>query len=157
MRRWGPQAAAVVIATGAVVSSCGGAYGGATVGQQVASWARESNLSSALGAIRADMSRISTMTDAAHAAAMRTDCDVLVTDTLAANEQLPTPDDLLTTLLSMAYASAASAGHDCFSRAGEAGARLARSADERRRATTELIQAEARYDALTSTLPGGKP
>jgi hypothetical protein len=74
-------------------------------------------------------------------------CDVLITDALAANEQLPTPDAALTALLARAYATAATSGRACFSGAGPA------TADgDAQSALRLLVQAEARYDAVTSAL-----
>ena len=87
---------------------------------------------------------------------MRTACDVLVTDSLADNEQLPTPDSHLTLDLSRAYGSAADAGRACFEGSG-AGTQEPSADTERVRAVSELVVAEARYDSVISNLPGGTP
>jgi hypothetical protein len=75
---------------------------------------------------------------------------VLVTDALSANQQLPTPDDALTHLLSSAYESAATAGRQCFSGVTA----QVTAATRARRADAELVRAQARYDSLTSALSG---
>ncbi len=49
----------------------------------------------------------------------RTDCDVLVTDALVANQNLPSPDPTLTDLLGTAYSVAGDAGHRCLTTAGD--------------------------------------
>ena len=85
---------------------------------------------------------------------MRTDCDVLVNDALGANQNLPSPDDTLTRILSAAYASASAAGRHCLTGAGGAEALLARSSAELATAASGYVKAEARLDALGATGPG---
>ena len=81
---------------------------------------------------------------------LRTDCDVLVTDALVANQNLPSPDPTLTDLLGTAYSVAGDAGHRLpHGRRGTAGQR-ARSAAERTAAHRDLIKALARFDAVTT-------
>jgi hypothetical protein len=136
--------ALVVLATGPGLAACG--VGSSSLGQQVQSWGSSTGFSGTLRQLRADLRRVgSVSTDAA--GQRRTVCDVLVTDALAANQQLPTPDHALTALLSLAYGSAAASGRACFS-----GAPLASAQSGATTASTQLVQAEARYDALTSPL-----
>lgn len=151
------RAVPVVLVSGLALLGCGGPYGNGSPAQQVTEWARSTAFLSTLSRVRADLAHVpSSATSAPSApAALRTACDVLVTDSLAANEQLPTPDDALTAALSDAYAKAGAAGHDCFRGAAGDEALLARAAAERAAALAGLVRGEARYDALTSSLPGG--
>jgi len=136
---------AVALAGGAALGGCGGSP--TTAAQQARTWASNAGFGSSTSQLDGDLARLSSLaTDSA--AVRRTDCDVLVTDALNANEQLPTPDGSLTGLLSQAYGAAASAGRDCFA----GGARLALTGPQAQRARTALVEAQARYDSLTSTL-----
>jgi hypothetical protein len=110
-----------------------------------------------MSTLQGDIRRISAAQSSEDDAALRTDCDVLVTDALSANQNLPTPDSQLTNVLSRAYTSAANAGKDCLCAAGghtcPAGVRgkadLWRgSAAERSAAQRGFIEAEARVDFL---------
>ena len=144
---------AAVLVSGVALAGCASPYGSGPPSRQLATWASSSSFTVSLARLRADLRRIGTPATAG-AAATRTACDVLVTDALAANQQLPTPDGPLTTLLSAAYTDAAAAGRDCFHGAGGDSALASRSAGERARALAGLVRAEARFDALTSSLPG---
>ncbi len=150
-----------------VLGACGSPYTGSTVGQQVESWATTSpdpKFATAVSTLRADMRRIANA-QSSHEAILRTDCDVLVTDALSANQNLPTPDSQLTNVLSRAYSSAANAGKDCLCAAGghacavgspgEASL-LRRSTAERSAAERGFIKAEARVDFLAVTSGGGR-
>jgi hypothetical protein len=111
----------------------------------VTSWATTTGFAASVSTVQGDLRRIDAL--AQSSPALKTDCDVLVTDALSANENLPTPDETLTNLLSTAYSVAGSAGHDCFS----GGARLlARSVTERVTARRDLIKSLAQYDAVTT-------
>ena len=120
--------------------------------QQVRTWARSTSLASDISTVRGDLVHEASL-PLAPGAALRTVCDVLVTDALDANEQLPTPDATLTTLLSRAYTEAAAAGHDCFNGAGGNTTDLDRSVGARQAAERDLVVAQARYDSLISALP----
>lgn len=138
-------AGGTLLAAGSLLGACGGSP--PTVAQQVRTWAASAGFASSTSELEGDLSRLSSLpTDTA--AARRTDCDVLVTDSLSANEQLPTPDASLTSLLARAYADAAEAGRDCYT----GGARLAGTGPAVQQAHTALVEAEARYDSLTSSL-----
>jgi hypothetical protein len=79
---------------------------------------------------------------------VRTDCDVLVNDALGANQNLPTPDDVLTRILSSAYEAASAAGRHCLSGAGGDRGLLARSRAELATAESGYVKAQARLDAV---------
>lgn len=129
------------------------------------SWATSSpdpKFAAALSTLRGDISRTREAESSHDQGALRTACDVLVTDALSANQNLPAPDSNLTNLLSNAYTSAADAGKDCLCAAGGGGCRsgahasaglLDRSAAESSAAERGFIAAEARFDYLT-TLSG---
>ena len=145
------RAAPVLLAAGCALAGCGA---GGSPAQQLARWADGSGFVQTLARLRGDLARVGAP---AAPGAVRTTCDVLVTDSLTANEQLPTPDDRLTALLSSAYTAAAGAGHDCFAGAGGDAALLARAASQRDVARRDLVEAEARYDAVSSPLPRSAP
>jgi len=135
-----------LLAAGSALAACGG--GSPSLGQQVQSWGGSTGFSGTLRQLRADLRRVGAVS-ADDAGQRRTVCDVLVTDALADNEQLPTPDGALTTLLARAYGTAAASGRACFG-----GSPLAQAQSDARTALTQLVQAEARYDALASSLGG---
>jgi hypothetical protein len=136
----------VLLAGGSVLVACGGAS--PPLGQQVQSWGSATGFAGALRQLRTDLRRVAALSTES-AGIRRTVCDVLVTDALTDNEQLPTPDRALTALLARAYGSAAASGRACFE-----GTSLVVAQAGARSATTQLVQAEARYDALTSSLGG---
>ena len=145
-------AAPVLLAAGCALAGCGGSAG--SPAQQLTRWADSSGFVQTLARLRGDLARVGAP---ASPGAVRTACDVLVTDSLTANEQLPTPDDRLTALLSSAYSSAAGAGHDCYSGAGGDASLLASATRRRDAALRELVKAEARCDAVSATLPATAP
>lgn len=150
-----------VVLSAVVLAACGSQYAGSTVGQQVQSWASTSpdpQFSAAMSMLQGDLRRVAFARATGDDAALLTDCDVLVTDALSANQNLPTPDGQLTNVLSRAYAAAASAGKICLCAAGahtcpahdHASKRLfEQSAQERAAAERGFIKAEARVDLLT--------
>lgn len=140
---------------GFVLSACGPTFPGATVAQQLTGWAHSTGFTAQVTLIQGDLARIDRLTPRRDPGTLRTDCDVLVTDTLAANQNLPTPDQTLTDRLSTAYGAAGLAGHDCFSGAGGSTPFLTRSTSLRVTARRDLIRALARYDAVTTGLAGG--
>jgi hypothetical protein len=145
---------AVLVVAGLVLASCGSPYPGATLGQQVQSWARSTGWSGSLSALRGDASRI-VLVEARHdPAGVRTDCDVLVNDALDANQNLPTPDDTLTHILSAAYSAAAAAGRQCVTGTGGDGGLSARSHAELAAAASGYVKAEARVDDVGATVAG---
>lgn len=145
----GRLAVTVVVALGAgVLGACGP---GGSLAQQVREWATSSGWQASVSELRGDLGRLPAITSES-AGVRRTACDVLVTDALNANEQLPTPDQALTSLLSKAYSAAADAGRHCYSGGPEVSAVPA----EQQAAARALVQAQARYDELTSTLHAGR-
>jgi hypothetical protein len=155
-RRGALQLAAgvAVVAGGVALTACGSPYPGRTLGQQVRSWASSTNLSGSLASLRGDARRVLAVEAGHDPAAVRTDCDVLVNDALAANQNLPTPDDMLSGILTTAYGTAAAAGRECIRAAGDA-AVLARAASDLSRAAEGYVKAQARLDVLGATGTGG--
>ncbi len=140
----GPAAVAVS-GLGLLLAACGSTFSGTTLSQQVTSWAATAGFSASVSLLQGDLARI----DAASDTALTTECNVLVYDSLSANQNLPTPDPALTTLLSTAYSVAGEAGHACLSGSSD-GVRRARSAAPRTAARRDLIKALARFDAVTT-------
>jgi hypothetical protein len=141
----------LALVAGLTLLGCGSPYGGGSPAQQVTAWAKSTGFGASLARLRGDLAHVSS---SAPGPSLRTACDVLVTDTLGANQQLPTPDGALTGALADAYAKAGAAGRDCFRGAAGDQALLGRAAAERAEALAALVRAEARFDALTSPLPG---
>ena len=137
-----------VAVLGAGLALAGCAAGG-TPAQQVRAWVTSTGWDATLRQLQGDLAMVAALGPAGAAPARRTICDVLVTDALSANEQLPTPDGRFTRLLSEAYGAAATAGHHCF----DGGAALAGAPAEARAAARTLLEADARYDELVSSLP----
>jgi hypothetical protein len=147
------RGAALVVAA-LVLASCGSPFPGATLGQQVHSWVTSTGLTGSLSTLRSDARRVALLETRHDAAGVRTDCDVLVNDALSANQNLPSPDPVLTRILSAAYAAASAGGRHCLT--GAAGNRvlLAQSNTELATAGTGYVKAQARLDALNATDPG---
>jgi hypothetical protein len=144
--------AALLVVTGLVLASCGSPYPGATLGAQVQSWAKSTGLTGSLRALRTDAHRIALVEARHDPRSVRTDCDVLVNDALSANQNLPAPDDVLTHILSAAYASASAAGRHCLAGAGGNAGLVARSKAELGSAASGYVKAQARLDDLGATL-----
>ncbi len=142
---------ALLVVAALVLASCGSPFPGATLGQQVHSWAVTTGLSASLSTLRGDARRIGEVEARHDAAGLRTDCDVLVNDALSANQNLPSPDATLTRILSAAYASASTAGRHCLDGAGGDRSLLASSASELAAAASGWVKAEARLDDLDAT------
>jgi hypothetical protein len=140
---------------GLALAACGSTFTGNTLAEQVSNWATSTGFSTQVEVLQADLRRIGPAAPGRSPGSLKTDCDVLVTDTLAANQNLPSPDLTLTTLLSDAYTAAGTAGHDCFSGAGGSSPLLARSLTQRTTARRDLIKSLARYDAVTVAVAGG--
>jgi hypothetical protein len=137
---------------------------GGTPRQQMQNWEEGTGFAGTVGTLRADVARISTVV-AQHrgAGAVHADCGVLLVDAERANTELPTPDDVLTRLLSESYSELGRAANDCYDAGGSTGALQARSARERAAGRTLLARAVARLDRVlgttvattTTTSPGG--
>jgi hypothetical protein len=145
----------LTVAAGLVLVACGSPYAGSTVAQQVQSWIKTTGFVASLDALRGDASRIAVIEARHDAGAQHTDCDVLVDDVLGANQNLPTPDDQLTRILSSAYSAASDAGRRCAS--GAAGSGWSQVQEDLSRAGSGYIKAQARLDALNVTVAGLGP
>jgi hypothetical protein len=145
----------IVVGAGVLLAACGGQFSGSTVAEQTTSWARQTGFLAAIGSLHDDLARVAqAIRQGDPPPSLRTDCDVLVTDALSANQNLPAPDDTLSKSLSQAYSTAADAGRDCLRGAGtHLSPLLARSGIERARAQVELVEAEARFDSVTTGSP----
>ncbi len=85
---------------------------------------------------------------------LKTLCAVLGDAARQGNDNLPTPDQTLTTALSNAYDTAFDAGEECYKSADDGDAGAARvSAGERARAAVMLSAAVARYVQVTGKVP----
>ncbi len=140
---------ATIPGLGLVLAACGHSFSGTTLSEQVTNWETSSSptLSASVSDIQGDIRRI----DASKSdppKPLPAECEVLVTDVLTANQNLPTPDQTLTDLLAKAYADGGDAGHDCDS--GASVRQLARSATERATTRRDLIKALARVDQVTA-------
>ncbi len=165
---------ALLIAAVGSLGGCGNTYAGSTVAQQVKSWIQTSpdpKFSQAVSTIEGDFHRVTEAQSqmASDLKLLRTECDVLVTDALSANQNLPTPDAQLTDVLSSAYGSAATAGQNCFCAAGgrpcppgasgnpsDRPVLLERSATERATSERALIEAQARVDQQIEQAQGSR-
>src|ERR1700683_2044674 len=124
-----------------VLAACGSAYSGSTLAQQVTSWAKSTGFSAEVSTVQSDIRLVDSLSAGSQAAEIKTACAVLVQDTLIANQNLPSPDETLTDLLSTAYSEAGVAGKDCLSGAGHENDLQSRSATERVTARRDLIKA----------------
>jgi len=140
---------------GLVLAACGSTFPGNTLAEQVSGWAKTTGFSAQVSTVQGDLRRIAVAGQSP--GSVRTVCDVLETDVLAANQNLPTPDHALTTFLSDAYSAAGTAGRDCFSSAGGSTRLTAAALAQRTTARRDLIKALARYDSLTVGLADGSP
>jgi hypothetical protein len=152
IRSRGRRLASVVSVTipglGLLLAACGSTFSGTTLSQQVTSWSTTAGFSASVSTLQGDIRRVDAVQH--DPADLPADCNLLVIDALSANQNLPTPDQTLTSLLSTAYSVAGDAGHSCLSGAGDGTRLLARSATERTAAQRDLIKALARFDAVTT-------
>jgi len=136
-----------VVAGSLLLGACGASYSGTTLSAQVSSWASSTGFTGAVSQLQGDLRRVKGYSSTP-GSSWKTDCDVLVTDALDTNQNLPSPDQQLTDLLASAYSAAGDAGHGCFE--GVRGAGLVRFTTERTTALRDLVKSLARYDALTT-------
>lgn len=142
--------AIVLSAVALLLSSCAGADEQGTPAERIQAWVKGSRFANSVGTLRADSVRIETVINEHHgSSAIRTDCSVIVTDASSANDELPTPDTLLTELLSRAYALEGSAGSACYAAGSTNKALLSRSARDRVEANDLFNDAIARISAIT--------
>jgi hypothetical protein len=136
-----------VVAGGALGMACSTQYSG-TLAQQFGEWSSMTQFPSEAKALQTDFRNFAVL--GAHPApgVLRTSCDVMVTDALNANQNLPTPDSRVTDLLSDAYNLFGESGRNCLSGADGNAVLLARAQGQRVDAAHDLIKALAAIDAL---------
>ena len=147
-------APATVMGATLMLASCAGGHPG-TLGQQVQSWARATGLTSALHTLEDDARRVRVVAAGADGAGLRTVCDVLVTDALSANQELPSPDAELNSILTAAYRAAVAAGDGCLRGARARRGLSSQVTGDLARAQAQYVKAQARVDLLEP--PGGSP
>ncbi len=140
-------ALSAVVAGGAFAMACSSQYSG-TLAQQVNEWSTMTQFPSEASALQDDYQNFNEL--GAHLApgVLRTYCDVMVTDALNANQNLPTPDTQVTDLLSDAYNLFGESGRNCLSGANGNTALLGRAQSQRVAGAHQLIKARAVIDAL---------
>ncbi len=140
-------ACTAVVAGGALGMACSSQYNG-TLAQQVNEWSTMTQFPSEATALQNDFRNFNAL--GAHPApgVLRTYCDVMVTDALNANQNLPAPDDQVTDVLGDAYNLFGESGRNCLSGANGNAALLARAERQRIAAAHQLIKARAVIDAL---------
>jgi hypothetical protein len=144
-----------VVGVALALAACSSPYPGTTLGQQVQSWARATGFSAAIGTLRTDAERVLVVSARGDTGGLRTVCDVLVTDALRANQNLPAPDSRLSAILTGAYRSAAAAGNGCLHSAGEQHGLPLVVTDELVAARSGYTKAQARLDLLELSTGGG--
>ena len=93
--------------------------------------------------IRADAANVAKVEKIGNPGAIRTNCAVLDLDTENANQNLPSPDQQLTTELSDAYTAEIQAAQDCFHGAGKSESCSVGGRSRRARADADIDQALA--------------
>lgn len=137
--------AAAVVLAGVALCACGTQSAASAVHQ----WASTSSLHTAVEDLLGDSSRVhAAIVTHQGAQLVRTTCTVLYEDALGTNDELPTPDAQLTTLLSNAYDGYVRAAVTCYDDASSASVR-ARVVRELAAAQGELIEAVLREEAVT--------
>ena len=146
-------APATVVGAALGLVACASPYPGSTVAQQAQSWARATGFASAVSTLEDDAQRVRAEGATADTGGLRTVCDVLVTDALRANGDLPAPDDQLSSILTAAYRAAVTAGRGCLHGAGAPRGLGPRVTSDLADAQSGYVKAQARLDLLE--LPGG--
>ena len=107
----------VIAGVSAVVASCG--TQGNSTAQRVESWIGSSGLNAEIAQIHTDAANVAKVERIGSPGAIRTNCAVLDLDTENANQNLPSPDQELTTSCNGAYAAEIQAAQDCYHGAGK--------------------------------------
>ena len=141
-----------IAGTSAVLASCGSTS--STTAQRVKSWSSSSALSADISQIRADAANVSKVEGIGNPGAIRTNSAVLDLDTENANQNLPSPDQQLTTELSDAYAAEIQAAQDCFHGAGKSKTLINRGKIAQSAAYADINQAMALEAQLTGAPAG---
>jgi hypothetical protein len=118
------------------------------------SWSSSSTLSSDISQIRADAANVAKVESIGNPGAIRTNCAVLDLDTENANQNLPSPDQQLTTELSDGYAAEIQAAQDCYHGAGKSKTLINRGKIAQSAAYADINQAMALEAQLTGTSAG---
>jgi hypothetical protein len=147
-------AALVAFAVPVLLTACAGAEQSGTPAHRVSTWVSGAGAGSAIGTLQADNASIDrALAIRSSSGAVRTVCALLSNDASAGNDNLPTPDDQLTSALENAYEVEYSAGNDCYSGASGNATLLRRSAKERKEGAADLNKALRRIAAVTGHVP----
>jgi hypothetical protein len=106
----------VVVASGLALGACSEQ---STTAQRVTSWVSSTALDADIAQIRTDAANVAKVEKIGSPAAIRTNCAVLDLDTENANQNLPSPDQGLTSDLTDAYTAEIQAAQDCYHGAGK--------------------------------------
>ncbi|MDA8342321.1 MAG: hypothetical protein M0007_08890 [Actinomycetota bacterium] len=143
-----------MVGLGLSATACAGSDQLGSPAHRVEVWMTGSGSGSAIGALQAAFVSVDeALAQHQPSGVVRTVCAALAQAAEAANTDLPTPDQTLTTTLSDAYAAALSAGTDCYDGAAGNAALLSRSAAERARSAELLSAAISRVVQLTGKVP----
>jgi hypothetical protein len=102
---------ALILLLGVAAASCAGEDQRGTSAQRMAAWVRGTTFGEDIGTLVADNARIAkeTSTSAMHAA-----CGTMEDDADMANDELPTPDSVVSDWLSTAYGLEGTAATECY-------------------------------------------
>jgi hypothetical protein len=120
-----------------------------STGERVNSWVSSSGLQAEIAQIRADAGNVARVEKIGSAGAIRTNCAVLDLDTENANQNLPSPDQQLTTDLSDAYGAEIQAAQDCYHGAGKSKTLIDRGVIAQQAADSDLTTALKLLTQLT--------
>lgn len=151
-RLWSVLLVAVALAV-AVVAFVAYGHGSSasTPAQRLTAWASSTDLGQAIGTLEGDGSHVVAAVAEHKAAAVRTVCAAMANDAQTANDNLPSPDATVTTLLARAYGLEYDAAEACY-RAGTADAALlGASARDRSRAAALFGAVQRRLRSVTGT------
>ncbi len=96
------------------LSACAGAGSSGTPPQQLHTWVAGTGLRASTTGILADMTHVNVALNSKQTNAVQTTCSVMANDADAANSNLPSPNQQVSTLLSNAYSQVGIAANDCF-------------------------------------------
>ena len=113
------------------------------------SWVSSTALGADITQIRADAANVAKVEAIGNPGAIRTNCAVLDLDTENANQNLPSPDQQLTTDLSDAYAAEIQAAQDCYHGAGKSETLISRGKIAQSAADADIDQALSLVQQLT--------
>jgi hypothetical protein len=139
--------AALLLALGIVLGACSNQ---STTAQRVTSWVGSTGLDADIAQIRTDAANVAKIEKIPGSpGAIRTNCAVLDLDTENANQNLPSPDQALTTDLTNAYVAEIQAAQDCYHGAGKSATLLARGRIAQLAANADLTTALGLLAQLT--------